>query len=259
MDGHDATPIAADERPGAAAIPAAAPPRLPDYLVRHYWWAYLWPPTVWFFDHAPIVDAIVFGQYRRLQDTALRLLAPATAGDTLLIASAYGSLVPELAARLPPGRLSVVDVAPIQLARAARKLVRSGRRGQVRLACMNAEQLDFPRERFDRALMFLLLHELPPPARARALRESLRVLRPGGRLVIVEYGARTATHPFHRYRWLRWIFGTAEPFLPSLWDEDLDASLAQAAAGLGRRIECERSEVLFGGFYRGLCYRVEPA
>jgi len=24
---------------------------VPVYLARHYWWAYLWPPAIWFFDH----------------------------------------------------------------------------------------------------------------------------------------------------------------------------------------------------------------
>lgn len=38
----------------------------PDYLARHYWWAYLWSVSVWFFDHQPIINAILFGQYRTL-------------------------------------------------------------------------------------------------------------------------------------------------------------------------------------------------
>ena len=34
---------------------AEAPVHLPDYLVRFYDWAYLWPISVWFFDHQPII------------------------------------------------------------------------------------------------------------------------------------------------------------------------------------------------------------
>jgi|GEM_PF-5881062 len=34
---------------------------LPDYLVRHYNWAYLWLVSVWLFDHQPIINAILFG------------------------------------------------------------------------------------------------------------------------------------------------------------------------------------------------------
>jgi len=38
----------------------------PLYLARHYWWAYLWPVADWFFDHQPIINVILVGQYRKL-------------------------------------------------------------------------------------------------------------------------------------------------------------------------------------------------
>lgn len=237
---------------------------LPDYLVRHYWWAYLWRPAVWFFDHQPIINAIVFGQYSRLTDETVRMLDPARAGATLMIASAYGKLIPSLAARLDGNLLSVVDVAPIQLERAQAKLAQAGLADRVRLEPMNAEELHYDDASFDSALMFLLLHELPTEPRRRALTEALRVVRPGGRLVLAEYGADTRTdpvrtHPFHRWAPLRWIFGTAEPFLPSLWREDLDALLGRCAAAAGRRVVCEERVLIFGAFYRILRYRVEQA
>lgn len=253
-----AWPLPADDRRrGEAATADAGWDALPDYLVRHYWWAYLWRPTVWFFDHQPIIDLIVFGQYGRLAGEAARLLDPARSGDTLLVASAYGHVIPSLAARLDGNRLTVVDVAPIQLERAQRKLARARLADRVRLERMNAEALRFEDARFDSAMMFLLLHELPAEPRRRALTEALRVLRPGGRLVLAEYGARTRTHPFHRIAPLRWVFGAAEPFLPSLWNEDLDALLGQCAATLGKRVACEERVPIFGGFYRVLRYRVE--
>lgn len=232
---------------------------LPDYLVRHYWWAYLWRPAVWFFDHQPIINAIVFGQYTRLTNETLRLLDPARSGSTLMVASAYGKLIPSLAARLDGNRLTVVDVAPIQLERAKCKLEHVGFADRVHLERMNAEVLDFDDASYDSAMMFLLLHELPDEPRRRALTEALRVVRPGGQLVLAEYGARTRTHPFHRWAPLRWIFGTAEPFLPSLWRLDLDALLDSCASAAGRRVACKERVSIFGGFYRVLRYRVEQA
>lgn len=249
-------------RPSETAGPQSAPamhPALPDYLVRHYWWAYLWRPAVWFFDHQPIIDAIVFGQYRKLTGQVLRLLDPANSGSTLLIASAYGSLIPELAARLDHSRFTVIDVAPIQLERARMKLERAGLAERVQLARMNAEALRFDDSGFDSALLFLLLHELPAEARRRALTEAVRVVRPGGRLVLAEYGADAGRHPFHRWAPLRWIFGAAEPFLPSLWKQDLDALLDQCAAAAGKRVVRGERASIFGGFYRVNRYRIEQA
>ncbi len=46
----------------------------PVYLARHYWWAYLWPAAVWFFDHQPIINAILFGQYKKLMRATMARL-----------------------------------------------------------------------------------------------------------------------------------------------------------------------------------------
>lgn len=247
--------------PGLLLAPAADEQTvpLPDYLLRHYWWAYLWRPAVWFFDHQPIINSIVFGQYRRLTDQTLRLVGSAGAGQTLLIASAYGNLIPRLTESLAGNPLTVIDVAPIQLERAYAKLAQAGLAEHVQLRRMNAEHLYFNDDSQDTSLFFLLLHELPVDARRRAVAEALRVTRPGGHLVLAEYGAFTRTHWFHRLAPLRWIFGFAEPFLPSLWHQDLDALLAEQAARLGKRVVREEKVSIFGGFYRALRYRIERA
>lgn len=232
-------------------------PVLPQYLVRNYWWAYLWGPAVWFFDHQPIINCIVFGQYSKLTSETLRLLNPPEAGSTLLVASAYGNLIPFLAKELQGNPLTVVDVAPIQLRRAKEKLTKIGLPDAARLECMNAEMLQYDDDSYDSGMMFLLLHELPTEPRRRALTETLRVVKPGGQFVLAEYGAETKTHWFHRIGLLRWIFGTAEPFLPSLWREDLDGLLQKCAAAVGKRVVLEEKVSIFKGFYRVLRYRVE--
>lgn len=244
---HDGRPMA-----------AAAPP-LPDYLVRHYWWAYLWRPTVWFFDHQPIIDCIVFGQYTALREQTLALLDGDQAGDTLLIASAYGDVVPGLARTVGPDHLTVIDVAPIQIERARSKLLKAELASGVNLALMDAECLSYGDDRFDSSVFFLLLHELPPPVRRRVVSEALRVTRPGGRLVLAEYGAETDRHPFHRWRPLRWLFGMAEPFLPTLWALDLDRLIVEQAAALGKRAIVDVHSTVFDGFYRINRYRIEAA
>lgn len=230
---------------------------MPDYLVKHYWWAYLWRPAVWFFDHQPIINTIVFGQYRKLTEQITRLVGGSNAGDTLMIASAYGYMIPKLAISLNGPPLTVIDVAPIQLERARAKLEAVGLADRVTLRRMNAEKLAFADDSRDTSMFFLLLHELPPEPRRRAVSEALRVTRPGGHLVLAEYGEMTRSHWFHRFAPLRWILGTAEPFLPSLWQLDLDALLAREAARLGKRIVREERVSVFGGFYRALRYRIE--
>lgn len=227
-------------------------PEMPDYLLRYYRWAYVAPAGVWLFDHQPIINAILFGQYRAIMDTALRLLDPDNAGRTLQIASVYGKLTPTLAARIDD--LHLVDVAPVQLKLATRKLKKLGLNAS--LARMNAESLDYTGDSFDTSLMFLLLHEMPPEARRRSLTEAMRVTRPGGHFVVAEYGEVTDTHPLHRLAPIRWTLTRAEPFLDDFWREDLTRRVSEAASAVGKEAVLDEKVLLLGGFYRVLRYRV---
>jgi len=71
---------------------------------------------------------------------------------------------------------------------------------QVRQGDMYA--LPFPADSFDAAVMHMVLHFAEEPDRAVA--EAARVLRPGGRLVIVDFAAHTVSSLVedHAHRWL---------------------------------------------------------
>jgi len=238
---------ASDTRPAVEADP-----ELPDYLVRHYAKAYLWPSAVWFFDHQAIINAILFGQYRAIMAAVLGLIDAEPAGRTLQITAVYGELTPQLAERIPD--LHLIDVAEVQLQATRRKLAASG--GRVQMQRMNCEQLAYPAGSFDTALMFMLLHELPSAARRHSLREAIRVLTPGGRLVIAEYGELGTSHLFHRLAPMRRLLEFAEPFLGGFWREDLAGSLAEYCREAGRSLHCEAKLEIFGGFYRALAFRI---
>ena len=227
---------------------------VPDYLARHYWWAYLWSFGVWFFDHQPIISAILFGRYERLLAETLRRYRPAPTDRVLQLTCVYGKLTPALLARTPSG-LHIADVATSQL-----ELVRRKCAGHVHALypCrMDAECLAYRDGCFDLVVLFFLLHEMPPGARRRCLAEMVRVARPGARLLITEYGPRPVRHWFYRVRPMRWLLGRLEPFLPGFWTEDLDALLKGIAAQAGRRIEREPDAAsIFQGFYRVVAYRL---
>lgn len=235
-----------------------APAVLPPYLAGHYRLAYLWPPGVWFFDRMPVINCIVFGQYQNLVDSTLeQLTADRETGETLLIGSAYGDLVPRLAGELEDGSLTVLDVAPIQIERAGHKLTEVGLRERVDIRLMDAEVLEFAEDSFDSALMFLLLNEMPPEARHRALVHAIRVLRPGGQLVVTEYGVLGDNHPFHRIAPLRWLVTRAEPHLDSLWRDDLTRLVSECAAVSDKSAELTEATSFFNGFYRVERFRVD--
>ena len=42
--------------------PATAASSIPNYLTKHYWWAYVHPKAVWFFERQWLIDAHSLGQ-----------------------------------------------------------------------------------------------------------------------------------------------------------------------------------------------------
>jgi len=100
--------------------------------------------------------------------------------DAIDLGCGTGFLSLELAAR--GHRVTGVDFAPAMLARAERKAAE--RSLSVRFEQADAEQLPFAPASFDLAISRHVLWTLPHPE--AAIDEWVRVLRPGGRLVVVD-------------------------------------------------------------------------
>lgn len=227
---------------------------IPEYLARNYWWAYLSPRGVWFFNHHLIVNLILFGQYRTILNEVMRRYALLENSRTLQLTCAYGSLSPSLALSKNTRELHVTDIAGIQLSATQTRLQAVSR--SATMARMNAELLAYASDSFNTLIIFFLLHELPADARERALSEAIRVLRPGGHLLIAEYGENRAIHALHRCApWCK-IQEKIEPFLRDFRHCDLAAQLATIAARQGKQLHAAPETPIFGGFYRVMEYRV---
>lgn len=216
---------------------------IPQYLLDLYWWAYVHPVAVQLFERQWLVNLILWGNFARLRDAALGALGARLDGRTLQIACVYGDLSARLAARVAPGgQLDVVDVLPVQLDNLAAKL---GRGAPVSLRLEDATALGAETASYDRVLVFFLLHEQPAASRRATLREALRVLKPGGRLVIVDYHRPHHLHPLRVP--LKLLLRRLEPFALELWRYPLARWLPPDArvAGLTR-------QTFFGGLYQML-------
>jgi len=228
----------------------------PEYLARHYWWAYLWRPAIWFFDHQPIINLILFGQYQRLLKQTLQCLQNRPAGRFLQLTCVYGKLTPSLLNHLDDQPLFLVDVATAQL-EASRNKLEPEQRSQLLPARMNAESLAFQENSFATILIFFLMHEMPATARQHTLTETLRVMQPGGQLVITEYGEQPRHHWIYRLWPLRQQLTYWEPFLNDFWQEDVSSILQQEANKLGKTLRQIEVHKVFGGFYRILVYEMD--
>jgi demethylmenaquinone methyltransferase / 2-methoxy-6-polyprenyl-1,4-benzoquinol methylase len=94
-------------------------------------------------------------------------------------------LLVEVLRRDPSHRGVGVDLSSGMLVRGARKLAARGLAGRAALASGDAERLPLREARFDGALVAFGIRNVGD--RLQALREIRRVLRPGGRLVVLEF------------------------------------------------------------------------
>jgi ubiquinone/menaquinone biosynthesis C-methylase UbiE len=110
----------------------------------------------------------------------------------------------------PPGaRVVGIDFSPAMLARAQRRQGRSP--ASVDLREMDVTQLGFPAGCFDAAVATFLFCVLPEDRQVPALRELARVVKPGGRIRLLEYVR--PRKPLRRLvsrlwePWMAWAYG----------------------------------------------------
>jgi ubiquinone/menaquinone biosynthesis C-methylase UbiE len=185
--------IALDGRRAPPSV-RSADIQIPHYLLTHYWWAYVHPTAVKVFERRWLVNLILWGNYDRLCRAALAEMAQFRGGRSLQVACVYGDLTTRLLQGIAEagGWLDVIDVLSIQLCNLRAKLPKTA---PVRLLAMDATYLTIPDGSYDQALVFFLLHEQPNHYRERTMRELLRVVKPGGKIVIVDYALPRVWNP----------------------------------------------------------------
>jgi ubiquinone/menaquinone biosynthesis C-methylase UbiE len=99
------------------------------------------------------------------------------------------------------GAVFGVDASLQMLARAERKAEKA--RANVVFRHAPVQTLPFPGAQFDVVLSTVMLHHLPRPAREECLKEARRVLKPGGRLLVIDFVKPKRRHGvlphLHRY------------------------------------------------------------
>lgn len=214
---------------------------LPAYLQQTYWWAYLHPAAVRIFERQWLVNLILWGNFAQLRDLALDEIGHSIPGSVLQVACVYGNFTERLVERLEPmGLLDVVDVAQVQLENLKEKLGDSSRVG---LHHQDSTDLRFADASYDCVVLFFLLHEQPEDVRAQTIAQALRVVKPGGKVVFVDYHRPDWLNPF-RYV-MTVILKTLEPFAMDLWRKEI----ADWLPDRGRSLKIEK-ETFFGGLYQ---------
>ena len=126
----------------------------------------------------------VLGFGRSFKDGIARLAEVGTGQDVLDLGCGTGTLLQALVARQPDARYVGLDPDPQVLARARRRLTGA----TVELLEGYGEELPFEADTFDLVVSTLMFHHLTDAAKQATLAEVGRVLRPAGRLLLVDFG-----------------------------------------------------------------------
>ncbi|QYN35688.1 class I SAM-dependent methyltransferase [Pseudonocardia sp. DSM 110487] len=121
---------------------------------------------------------------QRIHRRLIELAAVEQGHRVLEIGCGPGGLVLRAQRMHPDAEVVGLDPDPLALARARRKAERAGL--PVRFDQGKAGELPYPDESIDRVLSSFMFHHLDDAEKRRALAEVRRVLRPGGRLHLVD-------------------------------------------------------------------------
>jgi ubiquinone/menaquinone biosynthesis C-methylase UbiE len=137
---------------------------------------------------------------RPVGERLLAHLPLATAQDVIDVGTGAGALLPAIQKAAPRATVLGVDNSEGML-----RLARDKHPGPLEL--MDAQELTLPSNQFDAAIVAFVLFHLPSPE--RCLREVNRVLKPGGTVGLVTWGA------------------VNDPPADEIWAEELDAAGAR--------------------------------
>lgn len=209
--------------------------RLPAYYRRNFHYqtdGYLSARSAALYDHQ--VEVLFLGGAAAMRRQALVPLAAYVRrqrGQTLRlldIGSGTGDFLTFVKDNWPEMSAAAVDLSRHYLAEAARRLHRWGGAG---VATAAAEALPIADASIDVATCIYLLHEVPGAERGKIAAESARVLRPGGRLIVVD-SLQLGDVPAYDVLLERFPASFHEPYYAGYAAADLDALFG--GAGLNR-------------------------
>ena len=193
----------------------------------------LWAPVYdWFVDRSFFATA---------REHALGMLNLQAGEEVLLVGVGTG---PDFKF-LPEGiRATGIDLSEAMLEKAREKLPLKGKEVVVQRA--NAENLPFPDESFDAAILILILSVVGDGK--TAMRETLRVLRPGGRAVVFDKFIEQGRKPSFARRLLN-------TFLTKPFGTDINRSLEPMLEALSGQIVDDQPSLLNGAYRRILIFK----
>ncbi len=206
-----------------------------DSLPRYYRRTFHWQTDGWLSDRsARLYDGSVEFLFGGMADVMRRMALPAVvrtlreSGEAhprvVDLACGTGRFLLQLSRARPDARLYGVDLSPPYLAYASRLLADHPDTSFLR---ENVEAVPLADGSADCVTSVFLFHELPKPVRRRVVAEAYRLVRPGGRFVVLDSAQLSDSRILDVF--LRgFSAGYHEPFYGGYIRDDLGAVLSEA-------------------------------
>lgn len=163
-------------------------------------------------------DLMSLGIHRLWKRHAIALLQVRPNHHVLDLACGSGDLALLIAPKLASGQITLSDINNNMLAVAKNRLIDKGKVADIHFTQANAEVLPFQDNSFDRIIMGFGLRNVTH--KEQALQSIYRVLKPGGRAIILEF-----SHPTHPLlsSWYDTYSFHVLPFLGKIIANDADS------------------------------------
>ncbi len=136
---------------------------------------------------APFYDLLV-GSLEEKRKRSLELAAVKPGEKVLLLGAGTGLDIPYLP---KDAEITAIDITPEMISRLRRRAHRLNMNIDARV--MDGQKLDFASDTFDVVILHFVLAVIPDPL--RAIREAERVLRPGGRIIVLNKFLKDESQP----------------------------------------------------------------
>ncbi len=140
----------------------------------------------WAFLYDILVKGILFGKEQKLRESIVDLAKIQPGEKVLDVGCGTGSLAITAKLKVDPSvEIYGIDAAPEMIERARKKATKAG--VDIDFQAGLVEAIDYPDAIFDVVLSSFMVHHLPGDLKSKAFTEMYRVLKPGGRLLIVDF------------------------------------------------------------------------
>jgi ubiquinone/menaquinone biosynthesis C-methylase UbiE len=141
---------------------------------------------------------------RRYLEMALELLSVVEGEMVLEIGFGTGHCLKRIAKFVgPAGKVYGIDISPRMIGKTKKRLDKEGLANRAELCCGDATYLPFNDSTFDAVFMGFILETFDTPEIPRLLAQTKKVLKPDGRLVIVDMSKENGKSVFLKaYEWI---------------------------------------------------------